>query len=518
MEAGLRALAELEEEARDLQKKNIAVRRQLRETALERERDKLAASIARKEQKMERLQSAKTMRHNAWQMNQKLRRTEEYRQKIQTEKETKMRRRKALNKQHGGKRNKAACATGPEPSPLLQELSSDKASSLREALLSVSNEEESEELHRIFRSLGNEAGSLTASESSKPGTRVMTRNPPTYPAKMKFKEATMDCSLHWIGGCEETSCMGQISRASSVLIRLDQCMPLGHKALEWLAKGGAQRKHPGTQECLDCGSVFVLTSARVRCFLEERSCIGVATLSLDRAAHLVPCSEHILKELQEAGLPVIESDLLKDPNSVLMIVRTPGATAAPRPATAPAARSTAKRLPVSADATEKLIFQKMLIKLQAGRNPVQLFWEINRAHDGYITFAEFSKEVRQYGVNADDSFVKEVFNSIGSSGTVRKINKSISYKQLLARLRHWQAELYGEKTSYQREYHQKGEGTNTPDSKMLANNLYNPVPQYRGEKRTSHSFSFGGADEYEKKMEKRLEEESAARQRNAELG
>ena len=64
MEAGLRALAELEEEARDLQKKNIAVRRQLRETALERERDKLAASIARKEQKMERLQNAKTMRHN----------------------------------------------------------------------------------------------------------------------------------------------------------------------------------------------------------------------------------------------------------------------------------------------------------------------------------------------------------------------------------------------------------------------------------------------------------------------
>ena len=65
----------------------------------------------------------------------------------------------------------------------------------------------------------------------------------------------------------------------------------------------------------------------------------------------------------------------------------------------------------------------------------------------YITFAEFSKEVRQYGVNADDSFVKEVFNSIGSSGTVRKINKSISYKQLLARLRHWQAELYGEKVT-----------------------------------------------------------------------
>lgn len=64
MEAGLRALAELEEEARDLQKKNITVRRQLREAAVESERDRLAASIARKEEKIDRLNKAKTMRHN----------------------------------------------------------------------------------------------------------------------------------------------------------------------------------------------------------------------------------------------------------------------------------------------------------------------------------------------------------------------------------------------------------------------------------------------------------------------
>lgn len=157
-----------------------------------------------------------------------------------------------------------------------------------------------------------------------------------------------------------------------------------------------------------------------------------------------------------------------------------------------------------------------------------MFWEINKAHDGYISYSEFSEEVAQYGVNVQRIFVKSIFDSISSSGCdVKKSarNRKIEYKQLLARLRHWQVELYGEKVtirtplacfssllcqrSYLWEYHQKCCGSNAPEPKSLANNLYNPVPVNRADKKTSFAFSFGGADEYEKKIERRLEEERA---------
>ena len=62
MEAGLRALAELEEEARAVHRKQIVVRREQRDDQLEAQREKLATSISRKTAKVARIQSARHAR------------------------------------------------------------------------------------------------------------------------------------------------------------------------------------------------------------------------------------------------------------------------------------------------------------------------------------------------------------------------------------------------------------------------------------------------------------------------
>lgn len=218
-------------------------------------------------------------------MSQKARRTEEFHLKNKLEKETKMRRRKAVNKQKQGKqRPRGGCPRAAAPSPLMQELSSAKAASLREALLSVaSSEEESEELHRIFNSLGaSEPGSpQPAGHAGATGVAV---DPPSFEAKIKLREATIDCKLHLLGGAPAWE-----ERWVSQPISLEQSMPLGHKALEWLAKGGRCWRHPEMQDLVigEGGCVLVFTNPELRKFLEARSCIGVAHLTSDRAAHMV---------------------------------------------------------------------------------------------------------------------------------------------------------------------------------------------------------------------------------------
>ena len=70
-----------------------------------------------------------------------------------------------------------------------------------------------------------------------------------------------------------------------------------------------------------------------------------------------------MHELRELGLDMQESALLTDENGVLNIIRTPGAASAPRPASATATYRE-KPPPATAAEAERLVFKKMLIKLQ----------------------------------------------------------------------------------------------------------------------------------------------------------
>eukprot|EP00656_Telonema_subtile_P043206 TRINITY_DN49602_c0_g1_i2.p1 TRINITY_DN49602_c0_g1~~TRINITY_DN49602_c0_g1_i2.p1 ORF type:complete len:546 (+),score=156.41 TRINITY_DN49602_c0_g1_i2:57-1694(+) len=544
MEAGLRALAELEEEARDLQKAHIANRRQLRENAIEAQRDRLAASIARKTEKINRFEVAKEVRHLAWQHNQKNQKTAEYKLKLKLEEETNQRRRKMVDrskKKKTGRKLKPRPSSAPPDSPLLRELSLEDSASVRDALLGVAaSEEESAELQRIFDKIGASSSRSSVHESVSTIEEEFVCD-----AKVVFKQSELHTCLTLQAGCSELRCAG-VMYGGKVNVNVAQSMPLGQNALQWLAEG-AGLKHDPEKGCVGgCGCVLSLQCPELREYLEDKLTIGVAHLSQARAAHLVPCSSHVLAELQASGIQT-PAGFCPDEETVLMIVREPAQKSrAVTPARAANPDEGAQRRretklkarylaileeavaagkqrkprasqeeqdrgelagvlidlgdqnPNSAgllqlkqevmhmaevDEAERTIFQKLLIKLQAGRNPTQLFWEINRAHDGFVSLQEWRGLVMELGLKGlDAGHVKESFERMAVD------NRMIGHKSLLGKLREYQMKLYGQKKNYLREWHQKGEGQK-PDAKKLQKNLYNPKPYAT----QSLSFSFRGA-------------------------
>lgn len=552
MEAGLRALAELEEEAKDLQKQHVANRRQLRENAIEAQRDRLAASIARKTDKITRFETAKQVRHLAWQQNQKTQRTAEYNLKLRLEEETKQRRRKMIDraKQTTQRRKpKARPKSAPLDSPLLRELSLADSASVRDALMGIAeSEEESQELRRIFEKIGAGAKSDDEREGSEPGTvSTILEGPVCYDAKLTFKQKELECSLTLQNGCTELRCAGMMPEGT-VAVKLEQSMPLGRNALNWLAAGSGLR-HDSEKGCVGaCGCVLSLQCAELREYLEDKIAIGVSHLTSTRAAHLVPCSSHALDELLASGVQ-LGPDFNPEADTVLVIVREAAqrsrAATPARPSTSEASATHKREEKLKAryttlleeaieagtqrkpracketqergemagellelgetnpmgggllelkqelmrtaevDEVERLIFQKLLIKLMAGRNPTQLFWEINRAHDGFVSLSEWRRAVMELGVKLDPGCVKESFERMAEGG------KRVNHKALQGKLREYQTKLYGQKKNYWREWHQKGGHDPKANAKKLPQNLYNPKP-YSGTT-TGLSFSFKGA-------------------------
>eukprot|EP00658_Telonema_sp_P-2_P033445 TRINITY_DN24548_c0_g1_i1.p1 TRINITY_DN24548_c0_g1~~TRINITY_DN24548_c0_g1_i1.p1 ORF type:complete len:568 (-),score=124.83 TRINITY_DN24548_c0_g1_i1:239-1942(-) len=545
MEAGLRALAELEEEARTLQKANIATRRQLREAAMEAKRDRLAASIARKTEKVARFETAKAVRQQAWQQSHKNQKTQEYKGKLKLEKDTKRRRRKMIDREKGQQtkkpvsRNKPRPASAPPDSPLLQQLSKVEAEKVRQALLSVADtEEETLELERIFANIGSESSPRRLEPADLVAPIQEEPAPPIFNGSVEFKHAQVGVRLESLGGCVGSKCCG-MKRDETVVMVLDKSMPLGQNALRWLAQG-VGLDDPNENKCVgDCGCVLVFACQEIRSFLEERSCIGVATLSKTRAAHMLPCVPYVLAELESMGVQLPSMRCTGD-ETVIAIVR-PSATHV-RASSASALLQTetvmgklehkvraqylnllqglslmekdksasrevrqrgcvARRIlerggEADEDDTEQLqmeqelkpqaevlqsetmLFHKLLVKLQAGKNPTQLFWEINRAHNGFISFAEWERASGQLGLQLSRSHLKRSFSSMSHR------NGKVEYKEFLCKLREYQFKLRGEQKAFMRK-------TRDQD-KTLAVNLYNPLPRCRAVPYTTPpAFSFG---------------------------
>ena len=138
---------------------------------------------------------------------------------------------------------------------------------------------------------------------------------------------------------------------------------------------------------------------------------------------------------------------------------------------------------------QKSIYMSMYRKMKAGKKPTHLFWEMNRAHDGFVKEEEWNRAVKQLSLSVPvpAGLIRRVF--LQTAGK----NKTIEFKELLHTLR----KLSSTRTDYfDKEWQQPGDMNQDckGNSERLAAHLYNPVPKNRANSRipTVPSFSFKG--------------------------
>lgn len=544
MEAGLLALAELEEEARDIHRKQVITRREDRADALEARREKLANSIARKTEKVNRFKQAKHARSLAWQDNQKSSKIKESQQRKRTNAKVAVRRRRNLDRDrarcpdhltcppHRAKIDCESCnprAASAGPSQLLRQLAQPDAQSVRDALFAVAaNEEEEAELNRIYSDLGSPPASPIPAETldifseSTADSQWFRRDSAStadesglnLAFKIQLKGVELKAAGRIASGCSDSRCTGLLPAGQPTVISIDRSLPAGSQALRWLAESSTKEC---TKECEgQCGCCIAVRASGpsgdfMRNYLSRRASIGVGILTDRRVAHILPWDQTVESELSAAAGGLTLPEGLNDEWFLLMVCRG-AATVSERPlspTSVPTSNKTkwdeavhhcsedgADVKTAELRAAQKSIYSSLYRKMKAGKNPTHLFWEMNRTHDGFIKESEWTRAVMELplSVPVPARMIRKVF--LHTAGK----NKTIEFKELLHTLRKLSCIRHD---YFDREWHQPGDMNVdcVGNSQRLAAHLYNPMPNSRANSRvkTTPAFSFKG--EFKPKVE-----------------